>query len=97
MDKVKHTSGPFEIRPDDPREVRAAFKGSGGDVKSYVIAQFFRADAPHSAEANARLFAAAPDLLAVCYLAINQLGQDSKYTTLCFSLRDAIAKAMGAK
>ena len=49
-------------------------------------------DMPHATvAANARLIAAAPDLLAACILALSHIGNNSTFATV----RAAIAKATG--
>lgn len=90
---ARHTPGPWHIHPDHPRAVDAsggveicvaqfAIRQGGNDVQMVV-----------EAEANARLIAAAPDLLAALENALrwhDQLRPDD-----VARMRAAIAKAAG--
>lgn len=67
MDNARHTPGPWVCRPDDPgyttamRYVVTALVGGCSDA---VLADVGHDTPWRSVEANARLIAAAPDLLA---------------------------------
>lgn len=93
MSEVKHTPGPWHVGKDFEAGIGRGFFVAGG--------KFVRANmvGPNDAqEANARLIAAAPDLLALVKLVNGSFGGG---LTVTFSERDvaefaaAIAKAEG--
>ena len=63
----KHTPGPWVIiPPDDPEDIRPKWyveQPDGKDVAGYCIADVYQTDEGEGKD-NARLIAAAPDLLA---------------------------------
>ena len=98
MNKTKYTPGPWETgRPDMATLVE------GVDSKWIYAGDIYIAVASGCASenwdevmANARLIAAAPELLAACELVLEVLDQDSVRDSECFWLiKRAIAKAKG--
>lgn len=92
IEQAKHTPGPLGITRS--REGDVAIVSAGGHIVAECFASIRRADedARAEAEANARLYAAAPDLLKACRQAIVALrGREHDGF-----LRDAIAHATGA-
>lgn len=89
-----HTPGPWEVRP-----------GAGLGLHSWTIwatsegRYIGRIDDNDQGEANARLIAAAPDLLAACREALDLLEErsatDERAAYLAQHMADAIAKAEG--
>lgn len=102
-DTVKHTKGPwlvrphwsdesrFEVYPD--REVEFGSPAEIADVCAHSSEDFDKEVA--EAKANANLIAAAPDLLAVAQKVVNNWG-DLHHKDL-MQLRAAIAKATGGQ
>ena len=90
MSEAKHTPGPWVSRetPDDAdftHEINSKATPYFGVAAVYAIAQ--------NAPANARLIAAAPDLLEALKMALVWLDYEGKYDVL--AIRAAIAKATG--
>lgn len=101
--KATHTPGPWSVEPHDRDEntyyIIAPEIGNAMLAKTMTSRDLrVPADIVH---ANARLIAAAPELLAVAKKAANMLLrntlQDSEDTAVYQSLRSAIAKAEGGK
>lgn len=96
--KTSHTPGPWTATDTPPFRIRAE-----GEGMSVAVAFQFRDGAPDrdiaQVNANARLIAAAPDLLAACQLALNTLAppRGSATAWVCATLRAAIAKAQSEK
>lgn len=93
-----HTPGPWEwdcgvVPPDGPGRYSDIYV-DGGDL---IIAHFN--DQIPEGLANARLIAAAPDLLEVCLAFISKIGREGYYPTagepLTRKMRTAILKATG--
>lgn len=96
----KHTPGPYEVRAFLPRQGA----GSGHfqiiqiqDGSAHIASIWILEKTPHAiAEANAKLFAAAPDLLEACKLALTYLQHEQfKDGDAYPSLLRAIEKAEG--
>ena len=92
----KHTPGPwgtFEIRSEGSGEVRTGVCAFDGD---YMIADVGW-DRPNEAEANARLIAAAPDLLeeAKATVEAHDYGSEEAFLRSLNRLSKLIAKAEG--
>jgi hypothetical protein len=68
----KHTPQPFEVFQGDGISIRTVDFGVIGrtDIGPSRIATFHNTGFPGEAQANARLFKAAPGLLDACYFAI---------------------------
>lgn len=96
--KNQHSPGPWTVsNPKDPHYSRAVSSGNG-----YADVAFCGSFPLVQAQANARLIAAAPDLLAalllierICNLDNTILTTDAEYPTLGEYARAAIAKAVG--
>ena len=95
---TQHTPGPWRVDPDHCRDVQTSdgaieiCLAEGG--KPYGI-NLFSVPPIEEAHANARLIAAAPDLLEACIVAFHQtcsVGRPKDWE----QLRTAIAKATGA-
>jgi hypothetical protein len=90
----KHTPGPWEIYTHNP-------DGSGLHIKSTkggVIAKLFNPGLREMLEANARLIAAAPELLDACedvLYGINHKIDDNAIKRMTNWLQQAISKAKG--
>jgi len=90
-----HTEGPWYVDPNDhPLYVRAP----GGGTVAHCDEAFHI----HRGDANARLIAAAPDLLAACKQMVSEfesiavtLGADTSKNPVLVAARAAIAKAEG--
>lgn len=94
---TKHTPGPWTMHPrgEDGAEVRAITSVAWCGIASTHGAsgsQVIRAD---EAQANARLIAAAPDLLAACEAIIDAATPWAPDTPALMMVRAAIAKAKG--
>jgi len=97
--KAQHTPGPWEIRPfegvygvfsKEDNEVPVATTDYGGDMLE-------GADCQLTQEANARLIAAAPELLEACKTALSKLNELDRPVN-CRAIQvllGAIAKAEG--
>lgn len=91
---VEHTPGPWEVSPDDPHHIRLK--------DEYVFCWVDNEPAENEAvmatmQANARLIAAAPDLLSACeaMLGAEELGDRALGRVAAFLAETAIAKATG--
>jgi len=107
--QAKHTPGPWTYSADDKLNGLRAFginrdlgkeaaEERGVDVAIETIAEVCEANDHAIAEADARLIAAAPDLLEACKQAFEELGASAAWrvSTLRLDvLRKAIAKATG--
>lgn len=92
----KHTSGPWEVT----QYGRLVYADRDGDAECPSIADV-DGDSPE-ADANARLIAAAPDLLAVCELVLARLdylqslwGKEGVTDAVVQTIREAVIKANG--
>lgn len=87
---AKHTPGPWRYQEESDAYTHIVRAGEN----------FFVCQLPQStrgrAEADARLIAAAPDLLRVAELLVSWLDEDEGAHKLCDTARAAIAKATGA-
>lgn len=105
---TKHTPGPWKIlKVADSLGIIPAKRPPGVKRSSDVedIASVDLANEQHDGQANARLIAAAPDLLAVCEAALRHLQpevedevyeeREGRASTLHDQLLTAIAKAKG--
>lgn len=93
--KAQHTPGPWRI--DESEHAPVAHVRVVADFPEWGtgIAMCGRNDSP-IANANARLIAAAPDLLAVCKDTLMVLGERNVFPVAQSFLRAAIAKAEAA-
>ena len=91
MTKVKHTPGPWHISSDDPLAVRA--EDGDGDDWEVANAVDYCGFPEIQSKANARLIAAAPDLLA----ALERLAESPMFLAIegHAEATAAIAKAKG--
>lgn len=93
MIESKHsfTPGPWELRYTDSYE----YKVYAGSIVSDDFARIATASDlfDDNGEANARLIAAAPDLLYVAELVVSWLDEEEGAHALCDKARAAIAKA----
>ena len=89
-----HTPGPWEVAmPGEVDEHYAVLDGFGHTASVYGCPE-----EAATAFANARLIAAAPDLLAACELLLIYLGDwDDMENETCAAARKAIAKAKGGE
>jgi hypothetical protein len=94
----KHTPGPWYVEERNPAEYDITTGEDGDDVALVRTDHFL-----DNGKANARLIAAAPELLNQCYATLRQLEQvyikgDPKTEGLCLSIRGlkgVISKAEG--
>lgn len=103
MANTKHTPGPWRIDPDFNRDVQTA--DGAHEIATAEYGKPLCTDADYSvpqdfdeAIANARLMAAAPDLLAALQMARSLMVTVNNYSTDGASIRvidSAIAKATG--
>jgi hypothetical protein len=90
---TQHTPGPWEVRKGEPWVIAKAY----GDMKS-VVHLNLPVDQSESQKADARLIAAAPDLLeALQYMANVCPAIDSTGDDAHIKARAAIAKATGVQ
>lgn len=96
MTEHKHTRGPWRTGPVDDTII----KGADGSIIANVDGDYNQPDTWPIMEANARLIAAAPDLLAAleavvdCHAALTRHVGHSDDTAVCLvTARAAIAKA----
>ena len=87
----KHTPGPWEVSEDDPCEIQR--EGNGDFVAMVLPAPELGWDMNAEREANARLIAAAPDLLAALRAARGYVSQPK----VLAAILSAIAKATGGE
>jgi hypothetical protein len=91
-DETQHTPGPWEVDGDrDGDQLLVIQSESKGEICNVT----FTLGYGHADEANARLIAAAPDLLAACEAALARENQRDTpaFSSLRGQLRNAIAKA----
>ncbi len=87
----KHTKGPWTASGfDEEYTDQINIKGDG----FYVAAAIWMGN-PGEQEANARLIAAAPELLEALEAVLQQVDDDSSYEEMRADIRAAIAKATG--
>ena len=96
MGKNKHTPGPWKVIGKDKTEIGALL----GTPEAIVIAdtRFFQEPTNPRERADARLIAAAPDLLAACEAALDNIPYVAAVQwdyDLAQQLKAAIAKARG--
>jgi hypothetical protein len=93
---MKHTSGPWMVSdiPTRDRRISVANNGGAPDI-AVVLSRISRTDAETAA--NARLIAAAPDLLSALNAMLTQFGMDEdEWSKPTFDqARRAVAKATG--
>ena len=93
---MKHTKGEWVVRNNIGKKSEI---GVIADNAPYIIAIMGNSkERPEEAEANARLIAAAPDLLFACKYAIEQLGNVKglgNVKQLILPISNAIAKTEG--
>ena len=104
MSKATHTPGPWAaFYKYKYNEWHVSVPVSNSDMRLSIFPDGIPGDTPEEAEGNARLIAAAPDLLAVCenikkYLDFVSSGQPTHGTLereLYYRLQAAIAAAKG--
>ena len=94
MKTQSHTPGPWDIFPNATKQEITI--GNAHTHAPLVEASAVVPGLDHSAWANARLIAAAPELLAACEQSLITLDpMDNDHAELYRSLRAAIAKAKG--
>lgn len=99
MDKQKHTPGPWKAAHNAP--FRWAIHGPRNEWIAQTDAAFDdgSSGSPDACEANARLIAAAPDLLAVCRAVVAGTNAKNGFvgvgSDIYMAARAAIAKAEG--
>ena len=97
--KSTHTPGPWLVHPDVPGQI-VVDDGEGG---TFLVAEVERAMQSAEGDANARLIAAAPDLLAALrIIAYGIIGRmDASYAEVVEGMTDiakaALARAEGRK
>jgi hypothetical protein len=94
MPEAKHTPGPWFLFGNPAHCVGGPHPQN--DTAGVAMCGM-RLRTPEEGEANARLIAAAPDLLAACeeFEAYHQHGSLDQFPALCSQIRAAIAKAKG--
>jgi hypothetical protein len=98
MSNATHTPGPWHVRSSEGQQSHVVY---AADNYAIANATTYHGQHPlHCAEANARLIAAAPELLAACEAALPELdfvsdGLGEGFHTVVDGLRAAIAKAKG--
>lgn len=93
--RIQHTPGPWTISGEEHANVICGAHFVVADVFPEASDMTTGAGTHEEAEANARLIAAAPELLAVC-LALQERGAVIATTGLGDQLTAAIAKAQGS-
>lgn len=106
----KHTPGPWRLSDESPRIIKKDFRGIGRDSGCLIASTMGRDDSGFyasnkEADANARLIAAAPDLLealecmiiGACAVAVPHNGERAVLQEAVNIARAAIAKATGEK
>ena len=89
----KHTPGPWVVDRSHPDWVEGTTIWANDVVIAHAVA-----DQHHQTEANARLIAAAPDLLAALEACLHRLdAHDDQSAPECLTARAAIAKATGVQ
>ena len=93
-----HTPGPWMIGTAGPNGCRT-IGTTDGLMVAVVAHSINHADQYIQAVANARLIAAAPDLLSVCQrlAAVNVFSADNDVAQIIMMARDAVEKATGEK
>lgn len=91
-EKQKHTPGPWELGIDD--HLQEVTSLDGVVCQLYEYGEIKPAKRMRNSEANARLIAAAPDLLEACINVTGEPAADMPYTTY-EKLLQAIKKATG--
>lgn len=100
---IGHTPGPWNISERDPQRDQFYIFGEDFTGQDYPVATVTSCEDPDQHEANARLIAAAPDLLKVAHWALSRLISTSALTEgseamqLQRALRAAIARAEGRR
>ena len=99
---MKHTPGPWEVSEEWHGDlyIDSYIEGEGDTALAKIVNNVCKTD---QAEANARLIAAAPDLLEACKEALNVLEDwddlnqpdDGPEWLFVTAMKDAIAKAQG--
>lgn len=90
---TQHTPGPWVVDRSHPDWVEGTTIWANDVVIAHAVA-----DQHHQTEANARLIAAAPDLLAALEACLRRLdAHDDQSAPECLAARAAIAKATGVQ
>ena len=89
---TQHTPGPWKVRKNEPWVIAKAY----GNMKS-VVHLNYSADPSEEQRANARLIAAAPDLLEALKLMLEDARHDRVTVEVFNQTVDAIAKATGGE
>ena len=94
-----HTPGPWRILPNYPGDGRWNISTDNGVVEKVIVAPDDGWNSSYTEfterEANARLIAAAPELLAACLLVLGHLNGSTGEVDAVAILDAAIAKAEG--
>lgn len=105
---AKHTPGPWKLHPDYPNQVFDSHADAPNvryNLNNLICdcATLGDPDKSKAQIANARLIAAAPELLQACKMALSLIGTDAESANGCprpeelaIDLRAVIAKAEGA-
>lgn len=96
MSKAAHTAGPWKLDQRMPNAIFAS-DGPGSKVAATSAGHVFPDLSTEEAEANARLIAAAPDLLTACEAAEEWLSGWASAEPYLTMIRAAIAAAKGGK
>jgi len=94
MNEAKHTPGPWVS--DERYDCKNSHSVKSG-YKNLAIVNYFNIMSNEEAKANAKLMAAAPDLLEIvkAYAAMWEEGEENLSRTLYKKAKDAIEKAEG--
>lgn len=99
MSDTKHTEGPWSLNKQYA-DIEVRGPADSGVLIAVMSPWGIAADTPSPQEANARLIAAAPELLEALQLVVDKLGSDFElYREQQFAIdtaRAAIAKATGS-
>jgi hypothetical protein len=98
----RHTPGPWKIEPcfNAGEKIAYAIESDGGEnPPAYIADVMISAHYPKEevATANARLIAAAPELLEACKMAILSCDDPEYFEKWSMKMRAAIAKATGGE
>lgn len=93
MSETKHTPGPWCLSDESPMIIQDECKVIVGSASTYPNSGYFPGQ--KEAEANARLIAAAPELLEACEGLLGLAERDGWLHVAVNAARAAIAKAKG--
>ena len=97
---MSHTPGPWKIDPSEEFPLAVIVDDEDGELDGVCICELQgefddKSSATPEQMSNARLIAAAPELLEACKYALAQLEADGNSELICEDIRDAIRKAKG--